>query len=163
MEVLPDDEDDGITDAYRDVCCLPPELTRPNGVMFSHDYKKLYVSNSDEADPHWLVLDIDESGNVTSSKRWLSAFPFQMNGTRSGNPDGMKVTKEGTIFAAGPGGVLVLTPEGKHLGTILTGKPTANLAFGDDGYLYITAADTFQRVKVTADPVCLPSPTCSKM
>jgi len=72
----------------------------------------------------------------------------------------MKFTKTGILFTAGPGGVLVLSPQGDHLGTLLTGHPTANLAFGDDGYLYITAGDTLQRVKVTADPVCLPSPSC---
>jgi len=79
----------------------------------------------------------------------------------AGNPDGMKVTTSGHVFATGPGGVLVLTPEGDHLGTILTGKLTCNLAFGDDGYVYLTAVDNLLRIKVTAQPVCPPSPTCS--
>jgi len=59
-------------------------MTRPNGLAFSPDYKRLYVSNSDEEDPYWLVMDMDEEGKVLSSSRWLSAIPFKMNGTREG-------------------------------------------------------------------------------
>jgi gluconolactonase len=44
--------------------------------------------------------------------------------------------------------VLVLTPRGEYLGTIVTGVPTANCGFGDDGgTLYITANDTLCRVR----------------
>ena len=44
--------------------------------------------------------------------------------------------------------MLILTPEGKHLGSILCGQPTANLAWGDDGHtLYITSKDRLLRVK----------------
>ena len=49
----------------------------------------------------------------------------------------------------GPGGVLILSPQGKHLGTILTGQATANCAFGDDGStLYMTADMYLLRVKL---------------
>jgi len=65
-------------------------------------------------------------------------------------PDGLKVDYYGNLFATGPGGVLVLTPEGKHLGTIDTGEATANCAWGDDGStLYITADMYLCRVKTT--------------
>ncbi len=57
-----------------------------------------------------------------------------------GLPDGLKVNKEGILFATGPGGVLVFTAEGEHLGTISTGQPTANCAFNaDESVLYMTA------------------------
>ena len=66
-----------------------------------------------------------------------------------GVSDGMKVDAAGNVFAAGPGGVLVLSPAGKHLGTIVTGQPTANCAFGDGGTtLYITANDQLLRVRL---------------
>ena len=78
----------------------------------------------------------------------------------SGNPDGMEITQDGILFFTGPGGVLVLTPEGKHLGTILTNKLTGNVGFGGDGYLYMAADDTLQRVKVSARPVCPRAPAC---
>ena len=64
---------------------IHPDMTRPNGLAFSPDYKKLYVSNSDEEDPYWLVMDLDEDGKVLSARRWLSAAPFhQMDGVRLG-------------------------------------------------------------------------------
>jgi gluconolactonase len=67
-----------------------------------------------------------------------------------GLPDGLKVGRDGHIFATGPGGVLVLTPGGTHLGTLRTGVPTANCGFGDDGStLYITANDMLCRIRLT--------------
>jgi gluconolactonase len=60
----------------------------------------------------------------------------------------MKVDNLGNLFATGPGGVLVISPEGKHLGTINTGEATANCAWGEDGtVLYITADMYLCRVK----------------
>lgn len=66
-----------------------------------------------------------------------------------GNPDGMAVAKDGTIFATGPGGVLVLSPDADILGTIRTGKPVANVAFGDANgrTLYMTSQDRLTRIE----------------
>jgi gluconolactonase len=65
-------------------------------------------------------------------------------------PDGLKVDRDGNVLTTGPGGVLVLTAKGEYLGTIVTGAPTANCAFGDDGRtLYITANDKLCRVRTT--------------
>ena len=78
------------------------------------------------------------------------------SGTRTwqGVPDGMRVDKRGNLCAAGPGGILVLTPQGKHIGTIRTGQPTANCAFGDDGStLYITANNQLLRVRLSTTGV----------
>jgi gluconolactonase len=67
---------------------------------------------------------------------------------RKGLPDGMKVDRKGNVFTSGPGGILILTPTGKHLGTIFTGEATANCAFGDDGStLYLTADMHLCRVR----------------
>lgn len=69
--------------------------------------------------------------------------------SRRGLPDGLKVDVEGNLWATGPGGVLVISPEGRHLGTIMTGQATSNCAFGDDGRtLYITADMYLMRVRV---------------
>ena len=60
----------------------------------------------------------------------------------------MKVDKSGNLWATGPGGVLIISPKGKHLGTLATGEATANCAFGDDGStLYITADMHFVRIR----------------
>ena len=65
-----------------------------------------------------------------------------------GLPDGMKLDKDGNIFGAGPGGILVLSPEAKLLGVIATGVATSNCNWGDDGStLYITADKNLTRIK----------------
>jgi gluconolactonase len=72
-----------------------------------------------------------------------------MGKSRRGLPDGLKIDERGNLWATGPGGVLILTPEGRHLGTIMTGQATSNCAFGDDGrMLYMTADDYLMRVPV---------------
>jgi gluconolactonase len=65
-----------------------------------------------------------------------------------GSPDGMKVDEKGNLFASGPGGIHVFSPDGKLLGRIETGEANANVAWGDDGStLYITADMWLCRVK----------------
>src|SRR5437660_12581879 len=69
-------------------------------------------------------------------------------GKKKGLPDGMKVDARGNLFATGPGGVLVFTPQGKHLGTIATGVNTGNVCFGDDGStLYVMWDHDIARIK----------------
>lgn len=50
-----------------------------------------------------------------------------------GLPDGLKVDQRGSLWASGPGGVLIISPDGKHLGTLATGVALANCAWGEDG------------------------------
>ena len=65
-----------------------------------------------------------------------------------GSCDGLKIDRAGNLWATGPGGVLVISPSGKHLGTLATGVSTANCGWGDDGStLYITANNMLLRVK----------------
>ena len=88
-----------------------------------------------------------KDGNIENSRVLFDATA--LGKTRRGSPDGLKIDASGNLFATGPGGVLILTPEGKHLGTIMTGQATSNCAFGDDGRtLYMTADDYLMRVKL---------------
>ena len=69
--------------------------------------------------------------------------------TAPGLPDGMTVAADGTIFTSGPGGILVISKDGKRLGRINDGKPTANCKFGDDGKtLYLTSKDMIARIRL---------------
>jgi gluconolactonase len=59
----------------------------------------------------------------------------------------MKVHSKGYVFATGPGGVLIFTPKGKHLGTIRTKVATANCAFNlDESMLYMTSDNILARI-----------------
>ncbi|WP_233219106.1 SMP-30/gluconolactonase/LRE family protein [Adhaeribacter arboris] len=126
---------------------LTKDLSRPNGIAFSPDEKTLYVANSDPERAIWMAYDVQPDGSIANGKVFFDAT--EMLKKEPGNPDGLKVTKEGILFATGPGGVLIFSPEGKHLGTIKTGQSTANCAFSpDESVLYLTAHMYLMRVKL---------------
>jgi gluconolactonase len=54
------------------------------------------------------------------------------------------------LYVSGPGGLWILSPEGKHLGTIRGPELAANFAFGDaDGKtLYMTARTGLYRMRL---------------
>lgn len=134
-------------DKSGNIVLLTKELSRPNGIAFSPDYQKLYVANSDPDRAIWMVYDVDETGMLKSGKIFFDAT--DQTSSLKGLPDGLKVHPNGWIFATGPGGVLVFSPEGKHLGTIFTDEATANCAFNADfTELYMTADDYLLRVKL---------------
>jgi gluconolactonase len=131
------------------VTLLTKEMTRPNGLAFSPDEKLLYVAQSDPASAIWRVFDVKPDGTLGTSRVLFDATA--MVKSKPGLPDGLKIDTGGNLFATGPGGVLIISPQGKHLGTIDTGQATANVAFGDDGHtLYITADMYLMRVRLKA-------------
>jgi gluconolactonase len=121
----------------------------PNGVALSPDEKTLYVSNTDAKLPIVRAYKLGNDGLPTSSSTFFDMKPLIAPGTK-GMPDGMKIDAFGNLFAAGPGGMLVLSPNGKLLGMIsVTGRATPNCAFGEDGHtLFVAATDTVARVRV---------------
>jgi gluconolactonase len=137
--------------ASGEVTLLTKDMTRPNGLAFSPDGRRLYIAQSDEASAIWRVFDVKSDGTLENSRVLLDVTAMVKAKTRAGLPDGLKIDTEGNLFATGPGGVLVISPEGKHLGTILTGQATSNVAFGDDGRtLYMTADMYLMRVRLKA-------------
>ena len=130
-----------------EVTLLTDKLTRPNGLAFSPDEKTLYVAVSDPQMPVIMAYDVKTDGTIANGRVFFDAKSLMLP-NRKGLPDGLKVDKDGNLFATGPGGVLIITAQGKHLGTILTGEATANCGWGDDGStLYITADMFLCRVK----------------
>lgn len=126
---------------------LTKELSRPNGLAFSPDEKTLYVANSDPDKAIWMAYDVQPDGNITNGRIFYDATPQAK--TQKGLPDGLKVNRQGYLFATGPGGVLIFDKNAKHLGTIRTGEATSNCAFNaDESILYLTADDYIMRVKL---------------
>lgn len=131
------------------VTLLSKELSRPNGIAFSPDEKTLYVANSDGARAIWMAFPVLPDGNAGAGRVFVDATPLARK--LRGGPDGMKVDRDGNLWATGPGGVNVMSPAGKLLGRIEIGEATANVAFGDDGStLYITADMYLCRVRTRA-------------
>ena len=130
------------------VSVLVKDLKAPNGIGLSPDGRTLYVGQSDGARPVVMAYELAKNGTVSNGRVFFDTTPLRKNGP--GAPDGLKVDRDGNVLTTGPGGVVVLSPRGEYLGTIVTGVPTANCAFGDDGStLYITANNTLCRVRTT--------------
>lgn len=129
------------------VTLIDDTLERPNGIALSPDHKTLYVANSYGRNPIWMEYKLNSDGTVKSKRVFFNASKFV--GKRRGMPDGLKVDDKGNLFATGPGGVLVFSPQGKHLGTIVTRETASNVAFGPEKKtLYITANMLLLRVKL---------------
>jgi len=129
------------------VTLLTKELDRPNGIGLSPDQRTLYVSNSTRQRPIIMAYALKDDGTLGAGRIFFDAAPLYQSGHR-GVPDGLKVDQHGNLWANGPGGILIISTEGKHLGTISPGMMTANCAFGDDGSsLYIAADMCLCRVK----------------
>jgi gluconolactonase len=133
--------------AKGELTLLTRELNRPNGVAFSPDEKTLYVANSEPERAVLMAFPVRPDGSLGNGKVFFDVTAA-VGKQKPGLPDGVKVSTDGTVWATGPGGVLVYSSQGKHLGTLATGVATANLAFGDDGStLYLTADKNLVRVR----------------
>jgi gluconolactonase len=120
-------------------------LDRPNGVAISPDGRTLYVAQSHGPAPIIMAYAIQPDGSTDRGKLFFNCKDLKGPGA----PDGLKVDAKGNVFSTGPGGCLILSPEGKLLGRILCGRPTANVAFGENGKrLYLTSDDRILRVSL---------------
>lgn len=123
------------------------DLTRPNGIAFSPDQKILYVANSDEKHKVWMRYDVADDGTATNGRVFFDVTAEKDDGL----PDGMKLDSQGNLYCAGPGGIWIFSPDGKHLGTIKPPETPANCNWGDDGKsLYITARTGLYRIKLAS-------------
>ncbi|MDR7127744.1 gluconolactonase [Algoriphagus sp. 4150] len=127
---------------------LVDSLSRPNGIGLSPDQKTLYIAQSDAKKARYYAFDLDEKGDVVGGRILLDAT-VQVGKENPGLPDGLTVHSSGTLFASGPGGIWVISSEGKHLGTIRTGQGTSNCTFdSEETYLYMTADAYLMRIRV---------------
>jgi gluconolactonase len=139
------------------VTLVTAELSRPNGIGLSPDEKTLYVANSDPKRAVWMAYDLRPDGSVGAGRVFFDATSLVAG--NPGLPDGLKLDVNGNLFATGPGGVFVFAPDGSHLGTIRTGRPTANCAWGGDGSdLYLTAGAYLARIRLTTRGARWPPP-----
>ena len=122
------------------------DLPRPNGIAFSPDEKTLYIADSGKK--VWMRYPVHADGSVGAGSLLLDA-----SGEKApGGPDGIRVDKNGNIYGAGSGGVWIISPAGKHLGTIRVPEVVSNVAWGDkDGKtLYITASTSIYSIRLNA-------------
>ena len=139
-----------------EITAVATDLEAPNGLGFSPDYKTLYVANARASSPIWKAYGVLPDGSLDKGRVFADSAALYKKG--DGVPDGLKVDVQGNVFATGPGGVLVYSADGSLLGRILTGVPTANVAFGEDGAtLFITANHRVLRLRTLTKGMPLPA------
>jgi gluconolactonase len=122
------------------------DLTGPNGLAFSPDEKYLYVDDWDNKRKVIMRYEVHPDGTLSNGYVFLDA-------TNEGGEDawdGMKIDQHGNLYASGPGGLWIISPEGKHLGTIVGPEHPHNIAWGDeDGKtLYLCAKTGLYRIRL---------------
>ncbi|MDP3580547.1 MAG: SMP-30/gluconolactonase/LRE family protein [Ignavibacteria bacterium] len=120
---------------------LDDTFDKPNGICFSPDEKKLYVCESPKAIVYtWDVVD----DSTVANKNLFYAIP------EKGYADGMKTDHAGNLYCTGPGGVWVISPDGKLLDKIATPETPTNCNWGDADRktLYITAQTSVYRIRL---------------
>lgn len=125
------------------------DLARPNGIAFSPDEKFLYIAESGKK--VWLRYRVQADGSVTDGALLLDPFAEKITDPKAiGGPDGIRVDKKGNLYGSGPAGVWIISPEGKHLGTIKVPERVSNVAWGDKDAktLYITASTSIFRIQL---------------
>jgi gluconolactonase len=124
------------------------DLRGPNGIAFSPDEKYLYISNWDVTDIHNTKIirryDVKADGQLMNGVTF-----FQMNFTDGDDAlDGLKVDTKGNVYCAGPGGIWIISSDGKYLGRVVVPEHAANIAWGEDGYsLFITASSSIYKIR----------------
>jgi len=90
----------------------------------------------------------------SDSSRYLGAaharFIDMSKETAPGVTDGLRVDTKGNLYETGPGGIWIVSPEGKHLGTIQAPEISTNVGFGDADKktLYIAARTGIYKIRV---------------
>jgi len=130
---------------------LTTEFTGPNGIALSPDEKFLYVGNWDDNKKTVYRYEIQADGTLRNGVLFFDFTPIKGEDAI----DGVKVDVEGNVYVSGPGGLHILSREGRHLGTIVTPQHVHNMAWGDDDgkTLYLAARTGLYRMRFNVEGV----------
>jgi gluconolactonase len=136
---------------------LVKDFVTPNGLAFSPDESVLYVNDTRRM--HIRAFDVQPNGTLALASDRVFC---DVRGSGPGFPDGMKVDSEGNVYCGGSGGIWIIGPSGRHLGTIAHGKAeTTNMAWGGPDWttLFFTSWHTLGRVQLKVPGVPVPPAT----
>lgn len=117
----------------------------PNGLAFSPDERRLYVSETgdqttDDPKQYIRVFDVDAGGRLSGGNIFHKVQP--------GYADGLCVDEDGNVWASAADGVHCIAPDGRLLGKVLVPHRVSNLTFGsaDKNRLFIGGSDTLYAI-----------------
>jgi gluconolactonase len=128
---------------------LTNEIVRANGIAFAPGEKYLYINSS--FGMRIFRYDVQPDDGITNPQVFIDMnADHQHPYSSAGFPDGMKTDVKGNVYCTGPGGIWIISAEGKHLGTILNLNRPANLAFGgpDGKTLFISSRPGLYRIRL---------------
>jgi gluconolactonase len=114
-------------------------FSRPNGLAFSVDERRLYVSDTGGPD-HIRVFDVADDLSLSGGEVFAECT--------HGVFDGFRLDTEGRIWTSAGDGVHVYDPDGTLLGKILVPEVVANVCFGGPkrNRLYICATTSLYAI-----------------
>ena len=130
---------------------LTTDLTGPNGLAFSPDEKYLYVGDWDPKKKVLMRYEVSADGTLRGGRVF-----FDMTDAPGEDAlDGVKVDRQGNVYVSGPGGLWILSAQGKSLGTIRGPEHPHNMAWGDDDgrTLYLTAQTGLYRIRLNVQGI----------
>ncbi len=140
--------------SYSGVFCLingklklvSTDLSGPNGLAFSPDEHYLYIDNWDPTKKVVMRYEVNKDGTLSKGQIFFDMTHAPGNDAL----DGLKVDQKGNVYVTGPGGLWIISPDGRHLGTIKSPEDPHNMTWGDDDgkTLYITAQTGIYRIRL---------------
>lgn len=123
------------------------EFEYPNGVVFSADETRLYVSDSGTGTV--MAFDVDENGIASSPEEFANVGEM---GSGMGAADGMETDEDGNLYTTGPQGLIIFDDEGNQLHQIEFDEQITNVGWGgeDSSDLYVTGSDNVYRYTMNA-------------
>jgi gluconolactonase len=120
------------------IALMTDELGKPNGLCFSPDYTKLYVS--DTGATHYpdtpREIKVWQVADARRLRRGRTFASMVLDGVGAGLADGIRTDTDGNLWAAagwvgeGYDGVHIFAPNGDRIGQILLPEMCSNLCFG---------------------------------
>jgi gluconolactonase len=131
-----------------DIQIVAADFDGPNGIAFSADENRLYVSEtgdqtSDKPRQYIRAFDVDPDGASLSGGSIFHKI-------EPGYCDGMRVDEHGNIWSSAADGVHCINSAGKLIGKILVPHRVANLTFGGwaKNRLFIAGSGTLYAIFV---------------
>lgn len=124
------------------VVTLIDRTVEPNGIGLSPDGKTLYATDRKSG---WVAWDLDAQGRPTARRTFIDGPATGIEGG-----DGLKVDRNGNLWASSQDGISIFTPAGRRIGIIRSDDVISNCELAADGYLYMSSNHRVLRVKVKA-------------